>query len=88
MQEIDSLLGLLKPVLNFVSAISIAIITWMYRRITKLEDSLTEHRLDVAGNYVKQSAFDKFADTVQEQFNKQDVKLDKILDKLDSKADK
>lgn len=64
-----------------VMAIGIPIVVYLNYRLTKLEEDSAAYKVRVAETYLKQDRFAHFENTMNE-------KLDRILDKLDTKADK
>ena len=74
-----------QPVINFIgSAILIAIGWWckqIWDSIDRLKESVKEIEIDLPTNYVRKI-------DLEAKFDKLEATLQRIIDKLDSKADK
>ncbi len=78
--------------INLVGAAALGVGGWFARQ---LWDSVKELKNDIAGirlhmseNYVKKSEVDSFRADMDKRFDRIEMLLDKLYDKLDSKVDK
>jgi hypothetical protein len=78
--------------INLVGAAALGVGGWFARQ---LWDSVKELKNDIAGirlhmseNYVKKSEVDSFKQDMDKRFDRIEMLLDKLYDKLDSKVDK
>jgi len=72
-------------VINLVFGVALPVAGWLFRQlwdaVQKLKDDIKKIEIDLPSNYVKKTDLDV-------QFNKIEISLQRILDKLDQKADK
>ena len=70
---------------NLVAGVGLSALGWalrtMYDDIKGLGRDLNDHKVEMARDYTKVTDFDRLDERINE-------KLDRIIDKLDSKADK
>lgn len=71
----------LAKTVDWLGGAAMAYAGWLNMKLNGIEKDITEHRVKVAENYITKSEH-------SEQIEKIDAKLDRILDKLDEKADK
>jgi len=78
--------------INLGGASAIAVMGWFARQlwdsVKELRDDIAGLRLHVSENYVKKSEVDSFRADMDKRFDRIEILLDKLYEKLDSKVDK
>jgi hypothetical protein len=79
-------------ILNIVAGAIVGVGGWFARRLYDAVDSLQSDisriELHLSENYVKKSEVDSFRTDMDKRFDRIEVLLDKLYDKLDGKVDK
>lgn len=79
-------------ILNIVAGAIVGVGGWFARRLYDAVDSLQSDisriELHLSENYVKKSEVDGFRADMDKRFDRIEVLLDKLYDKLDGKVDK
>jgi hypothetical protein len=79
-------------ILNIVAGAIVGVGGWFARRLYDAVDSLQSDisriELHLSENYVKKSEVDGFRSDMDKRFDRIEVLLDKLYDKLDGKVDK
>lgn len=79
-------------ILNIVVGVIVGVGGWFARRmfdaVDKLKTDIGRIELHVSENYVKKSEVDGFRSDMDKRFDRIEVLLDKLYDKLDGKVDK
>lgn len=79
-------------ILNIVVGAIVGVGGWFARRmfdaVDKLKTDIGRIELHVSENYVKKSEVDGFRSDMDKRFDRIEVLLDKLYDKLDGKVDK
>ena len=79
-------------ILNIVAGAIVGVGGWFARRLYDAVDSLQSDisriELHMSENYVKKSEVDGFRADMDKRFDRIEVLLDKLYDKLDGKVDK
>lgn len=78
--------------INIGGASALAVMGWFARQlwdsVKDLRDDISAIRLHVSENYVKKSEVDNFRQDMDKRFDRIELLLDKLYEKLDSKVDK
>jgi hypothetical protein len=79
-------------VLNFVAAAVVGVGGWFARRlydaVDKLKSEIGRIELHVSENYVKRSEIESVRFEMDKRFDKLENMINRLLDKIESKADK
>jgi hypothetical protein len=78
--------------INLGGASALAVMGWFARQlwdsVKELRDDIAGLRLHVSENYVKKSEVENFRADMDKRFDRIELLLDKLYEKLDSKVDK
>ena len=78
--------------INLSGASALAVMGWFARQlwdsVKELKNDVAAIRLHVSENYVKKSEVDNFRQDMDKRFDRIEVLLDKLYERLDSKVDK
>jgi hypothetical protein len=78
--------------INLGGAGALGVMGWFARQlwdsVKELKNDISAIRLHVSENYVKKSEVDSFRADMDKRFDRIEVLLDKLYEKLDSKVDK
>jgi hypothetical protein len=78
--------------INLGGATAIGVGGWFARQlwdsVKELKNDVASIRLHMSENYVKKSEVDNFRQDMDKRFDRIELLLDKLYDKLDSKVDK
>lgn len=78
--------------INLGGAGALGVMGWFARQlwdsVKELRDDIAGLRLHVSENYVKKSEVDSFRADMDKRFDRIELLLDKLYEKLDSKVDK
>ena len=78
--------------INISGAATLAVVGWFARQLWEsvkdLRDDISSIRLHMSENYVKKSEVEGFRADMDKRFDRIEVLLDKLYEKLDSKVDK
>jgi hypothetical protein len=78
--------------INLGGAGALGVMGWFARQlwdsVKELRDDIAGLRLHVSENYVKKSEVDSFRADMDKRFDRIEILLDKLYEKLDSKVDK
>lgn len=78
--------------INIGGAATLAVVGWFARQLWEsvkdLKDDISAIRLHMSENYVKKSEVEGFRADMDKRFDRIEVLLDKLYEKLDSKVDK
>jgi hypothetical protein len=79
-------------ILNIVAGAIVGVGGWFARRlydaVDNLQSDISRIELHLSENYVKKSEVDSFRTDMDKRFDRIEVLLDKLYDKLDGKVDK
>lgn len=79
-------------IVNIVAGVIVGVGGWFARRLYDAVDDLKSNvsriELHLSENYVKKSEVDSFKTDMDKRFDRIEVLLDKLYDKLDNKVDK
>lgn len=79
-------------ILNIVAGAIVGVGGWFARRlydaVDGLKSDMSRIKLHLSENYVKKSEVDSFRTDMDKRFDRIEVLLDKLYDKLDGKVDK
>jgi hypothetical protein len=79
-------------ILNIVAGLTVGIGGWFARQlwdsVKELKNDISSIRLHMSENYVKKSEVDNFRADMDKRFDRIEVLLDKLYEKLDNKVDK
>ena len=79
-------------IINLGGGTALAVMGWFARQlwdsVKELRDDIAAIRLHVSENYVKKSEIDTFRADMDKRFDRIELLLDKLYEKLDSKVDK
>lgn len=79
-------------IINLGGAAALGVMGWFARQlwdsVKELRDDIAAIRLHVSENYVKKSEVDSFRQDMDKRFDRIELLLDKLYEKLDSKVDK
>jgi hypothetical protein len=82
----------LQEMINMGIAAAFAAIGWfvrtMYDSVNNLKQDIDSHKLHVSENYVKKSEIDNLRTDIEKRFDRVEMLLDRLFDKLESKVDK
>jgi hypothetical protein len=78
--------------INLGGACALGVMGWFARQlwdsVKELRDDIAGLRLHVSENYVKKSEVENFRADMDKRFDRIELLLDKLYEKLDSKVDK
>jgi hypothetical protein len=78
--------------INLGGAGALGVMGWFARQlwdsVKELKNDISAIRLHVSENYVKKSEVDSFRADMDKRFDRIEILLDKLYEKLDSKVDK
>ena len=78
--------------INLVGGAALAVIGWFARQlwdsVKELKNDVASIRLHMSENYVKKSEVDGFRADMDKRFDRIEVLLDKLYERLDGKVDK
>jgi hypothetical protein len=79
-------------IINLVGAAALGVGGWFARQlwdsVKELKNDISSIRLHMSESYVKKSEVDSFKQDMDKRFDRIEMLLDKLYDKLDSKVDK
>jgi hypothetical protein len=79
-------------IINLVGAAALGVMGWFARQlwdsVKELKNDVAAIRLHMSENYVKKSEIDTLKIDMDKRFDRIEVLLDKLYEKLDSKVDK
>ena len=79
-------------ILNILAGLTVGIGGWFARQlwdsVKELKNDISSIRLHMSENYVKKSEVDNFRADMDKRFDRIEVLLDKLYEKLDNKVDK
>jgi hypothetical protein len=79
-------------ILNIVAGLTVGIGGWFARQlwdsVKELKNDISSIRLHMSEYYVKKSEVDNFRADMDKRFDRIEVLLDKLYERLDSKVDK
>jgi hypothetical protein len=79
-------------IINLVGAAALGVMGWFARQlwdsVKELKNDVAAIRLHMSENYVKKSEIDTLKTDMDKRFDRIEVLLDKLYEKLDSKVDK
>jgi hypothetical protein len=79
-------------ILNIIAGLTVGIGGWFARQlwdsVKELKNDISSIRLHMSENYVKKSEVDNFRADMDKRFDRIEVLLDKLYEKLDNKVDK
>jgi hypothetical protein len=79
-------------IINLGGAAALGVMGWFARQlwdsVKELKNDIASIRLHVSESYVKKSEVDSFRQDMDKRFDRIEMLLDKLYDKLDSKVDK
>lgn len=79
-------------IVNIVAGVIVGVGGWFARRlydaVDALQSDISRIELHLSENYVKKSEVDSFRTDMDKRFDRIEVLLDKLYDKLDQKVDK
>jgi hypothetical protein len=81
-----------QPIINIGGAAAIGVGGWFARQlwdsVKELKNDVASIRLHMSENYVKKSEVDGFRADMDKRFDRIEVLLDKLYERLDGKVDK
>jgi hypothetical protein len=81
-----------QQIINLGGGTALAVMGWFARQlwdsVKDLKDDISAIRLHVSENYVKKSEVEGFRADMDKRFDRIELLLDKLYEKLDSKVDK
>ena len=81
-----------QPFINLGGATAVGVMGWFARQlwdsVKELKKEVSDMRLHVSDNYVKKSEVDSFRQDMDKRFDRIEMLLDKLYEKLDNKVDK
>jgi len=81
-----------QPFINLGGATAVGVMGWFARQlwdsVKELKKEVSDMRLHVSDHYVKKSEVDGFRADMDKRFDRIEVLLDKLYEKLDQKVDK
>jgi len=79
-------------IINLSGAAALGVMGWFARQlwdsVKELKNDISGIRLHMSENYVKKSEVDNFRSDMDKRFDRIEVLLDKLYEKLESKVDK
>jgi hypothetical protein len=79
-------------IINLGGAAALGVMGWFARQlwdsVKELKNDISGIRLHMSENYVKKSEVDNFRSDMDKRFDRIEVLLDKLYEKLESKVDK
>jgi hypothetical protein len=79
-------------IINLGGAAALGVMGWFARQlwdsVKELKNDISSIRLHMSENYVKKSEVDNFRSDMDKRFDRIEVLLDKLYEKLESKVDK
>lgn len=79
-------------IINIVAGASLSGMGWFARQlwdaVQKLKDDMSKLELSVSDNYVKKSDVHSIKVDINTRFDRLEMLMDKVYDKLDNKADR
>lgn len=79
-------------IINLIGGAGLAVIGWFARQlwdsVKELREDISAVRLHMSENYVKKSEVEGFRADMDKRFDRIELLLDKLYEKLDSKVDK
>jgi hypothetical protein len=79
-------------IINLGGAAALGVMGWFARQlwdsVKELKNDISGIRLHMSENYVKKSEVDNFRSDMDKRFDRIEVLLDKLYEKLDGKVDK
>jgi hypothetical protein len=81
-----------QPIINIGGAAALGIGGWFARQlwdsVKELKNDIANIRLHVSESYVKKSEVDSFRQDMDKRFDRVEMLLDRLFDRLDQKVDK
>jgi hypothetical protein len=79
-------------IINLGGAAALGVMGWFARQlwdsVKELKNDVASIRLHMSENYVKKSEVDSFRQDMDKRFDRIEMLLDRLYEKMDSKADK
>ena len=79
-------------IINLGGAAALGVMGWFARQlwdsVKELKKEVSDMRLHVADNYVKKSEIETFKGEMDKRFDRVEMLLDRLFDRLDQKVDK
>jgi hypothetical protein len=79
-------------IINLSGAAALGVMGWFARQlwdsVKELKNDIASIRLHMSENYVKKSEVDSFRADMDKRFDRIEMLLDRLYEKMDSKADK
>ena len=79
-------------IINLVGAAALGVGGWFARQlwdsVKELKNDVASIRLHMSENYVKKSEVDNFRQDMDKRFDRVEMLLDRLFDRLDQKVDK
>lgn len=79
-------------IINLGGATALGVMGWFARQlwdsVKELKNDISSIRLHMSENYVKKSEVDSFRQDMDKRFDRVEMLLDRLFDRLDQKVDK